>query len=144
MDTTANGRPIYASVAEWRAEAVRRFGNHPSKWRFVCPACGREATCDDFKALGAEPERATFECIGRVLNELGRRGEVYQDPPPPEVIGVDDNGEEVYAESEPYPSRRESGLPCNWAAFGLLGTLNAGTVVRRDGKDTWAFDFAEA
>lgn len=139
-------RPVYDGARAWKAEAVKRFGEYIGAWRFRCPACGHEATCDDFKALGVDPNRATIECIGRVLNEIGRGAEVYREPPPPEVVGYDYDDEadvEIYAEREPVPSRRESGKPCNWAAFGLLGTLNEGTVVRRDGMDTWVFDFAE-
>lgn len=142
--TTAHGRPVYESVDAWRAEAVKRFGASPAEWRFVCPACGHEATCADFKELGADPERASFECIGRVLNELGRREEVYQDPPEREVVGYDDDGEPIHGEAPEWPKRRESGKPCNWCSFGLFGTLNAGTLVKREGGgETWAFDFAE-
>lgn len=35
--------------------------------------------------------------------------------------------------------------PCDWAAFGLLGTLNEGTKLRLpDGREIWVFDFAES
>lgn len=141
-----HGRPVYDGARAWKAEAVKRFGASIAAWRFRCPACGHEATCGDFKELGADPNRATIECIGRVLNELGRHGEVYTEPPPREPIGYDEDADTyVYdEEEEDRPTRRGSGKPCDWAAFGLLGTLNEGTVVRRDGQDTWIFDFAEA
>lgn len=144
MTTTqqAPARPHYATVEAWREEAIRRFGPDPLKWKFVCPACGHEAMLEDFKALDADPQRATFECIGRVLNELGWHDMVYT-----EIARViddyDEDDEPIYAPREG-PARRESDLPCDWAAFGLLGTLNAGTRIDRDdGTETWAFDFAD-
>jgi hypothetical protein len=32
---------------------------------------------------------------------------------------------------------------CDWAAYGLFGTLGLGAVVRHDGGDVQVFDFAE-
>lgn len=102
--------------AEWLAEAERRFGPQARNWRFACPACGHEATCADFKALGADPSRAAVECIGRVHNELGTPGK---------------------------RGRHADGVqPCDWAAFGLLGTISGGVIVERDGGTTNAFAFA--
>lgn len=140
-----HGRPIYASVVEWRAEATRRFGDAPGEWRFVCPACGHEASCNDFRKLGADGDRAVMSCIGRVLNELGRNDEVYHEPPEPEIV-LDEDGEVIVDPTQrpSGPSRRESGLPCNWSAGGLLGTLNEGSVIMDGvGKQIWVFDFAE-
>lgn len=37
------------------------------KWRMLCPACGNIASPDDFKKLGADPQRAAQECIGRAM-----------------------------------------------------------------------------
>jgi hypothetical protein len=51
-------------LAAWQDEMDRR-GRMDCK--FVCPACGNEASPNDFKALGADPQRAPQECIGRVL-----------------------------------------------------------------------------
>lgn len=94
---------------EWLAEAKRRFGDDPANWRFVCPACAHEATCGDFKALGTDPNRAAVECIGRVHNEVGSPG----------VRGKNADGVQ----------------PCNWAAFGLLGTLNGGILIECEATD---------
>lgn len=58
----------YASMAEWQAEATRRFGPDYRKWRFVCPACGHVASVADWKALGAI-ENAAFSCVGRWTKE---------------------------------------------------------------------------
>lgn len=108
--------------AEWLAEAERRFGKNPLKWRFACPACAHTATCDDFKALGVAPDRAAVECIGRVHNELGTPGK---------------------------RGKNADGIqPCNWAAFGLLGTLNGGVIIEvpatdeHDASTVNAFAFA--
>lgn len=109
------------TLQEWQAEAIDRFGADPNTWRFVCPACGHTASCADFAALGADPARAAHECIGRVLREQGRADETHT-----------------------ADRRRDSGKPCDWAAFGLLGTLNGGVrVTRPDGRQALAFDFAE-
>lgn len=50
--------------AEWRAEAVRRFGDDPASWRFVCPSCGYGASLQEWKDAGAE-DAAAFSCVGR-------------------------------------------------------------------------------
>ena len=51
--------------AEWVAEATRRFGADPLKWRFVCPSCGHVAAVQDWKDAGAPSECAAFSCVGR-------------------------------------------------------------------------------
>lgn len=53
--------------AEWRAEAERRFGSDPLKWRFVCPACGVTQEVSDFTAGendAVAAQRAAQYCIG--------------------------------------------------------------------------------
>ncbi len=57
--------PITMTQDEWLAEAHRRFGPHPVDWRFVCPACGNEASGREFKEAGAKPDAMRCECIGR-------------------------------------------------------------------------------
>lgn len=107
---------IEMTLAQWHAEATRRFGE-PENWRFVCPACKHEASCTDFIDLEADPERAAQECIGRVLNERkapGTRGR-----------GV---------------NRTQ---PCDWAAFGLLKLADCVKVTFEDGTEHFAFPFAE-
>ena len=56
------------TAAQWEAEAIRRFGNDPLKWRFVCPLCGHEQAVEDFRPYedkGATPDSARCVCIGR-------------------------------------------------------------------------------
>ena len=56
----------YNSIEDWRAEAARRFGSDPLKWKFRCPMCGHVASVQDFKDAGAKsPNVAYQECIGR-------------------------------------------------------------------------------
>ena len=58
---------------EWREEAVRRFGEDPLQWKFVCPVCGHVQSPADFeqyKDQGATPDCAYFNCIGRYIEGL--------------------------------------------------------------------------
>jgi hypothetical protein len=55
------------TLDEFNAEGVRRFGEDRRNWRFACPMCGNVATPGEFKARGADPERAATECIGRTF-----------------------------------------------------------------------------
>lgn len=104
------------SLDKWREEAVRRFGKNPDNWGFVCPACGHIATVGEFRALGANPNQALQECIGRV-NGKGADG----------MKGLD------------------VGFGCNWAAYGLFRTLGKGIIVKpEDEKTVEVFDFAPA
>lgn len=58
---------IRCTLEGWRAEAVRRFGPDPRKWKFVCPGCGQVQCGEDFIAAGIDRafERVWFSCIGR-------------------------------------------------------------------------------
>lgn len=60
---------IYASVEEWHAEGVKRFGPDMMKWKFVCPACGHVQTPEDYKAAGAPESTVGFSCVGRWLKK---------------------------------------------------------------------------
>ena len=51
--------------ADWKAEAVRRFGADPLGWKFVCPSCGHVASVKDWKDAGAPEGAVAFSCIGR-------------------------------------------------------------------------------
>lgn len=55
----------------WLREARRRFGHGPKGWRFRCVQCSAEYSVGDFVARGADPQRATSECIGRLDLEAG-------------------------------------------------------------------------
>jgi hypothetical protein len=108
---------IYETVGEWQYEGKRRFGSDFEEWKFVCPCCGRVTAVKEFKPFGAEPADAYQNCIGR-FNGKG-------------ADGMKRGGKEVPANG------------CNWAAYGFLGTLDRGAVVRHDGKGIQVFDFAE-
>lgn len=105
------------TLEKWRAEAVRRFGDNPENWKFVCPACGRINTGREFREAGATPNDMYQTCIGRHNGNMR-----------PASKGA-----------------KEDGKGCDWAAFGLLGTLGKGdTVVVEDGKEIDVFAFAES
>jgi hypothetical protein len=69
MGETTETTMVTQTLAEWQAEAKRRFGD-AANWRFVCPACGNEQTPLDFKELGVDPQLAYQECIGRHVDAL--------------------------------------------------------------------------
>lgn len=50
---------------EWLAEAERRFGPDPMKWKFVCPCCKHVTAVEDWKKAGAKEENVAFSCVGR-------------------------------------------------------------------------------
>ena len=98
----------------WRAEARRRGGGDLLDCPFICPLCGNVATPRQFKDAGAEGGRAARECLGRAT---GAPGGLRSGTP--------------------------RSQPCDWAAFGLFGTLGKGvTVVYPDGREVEAFAFA--
>jgi hypothetical protein len=53
------------TLEEWRAEAAKRFGDDPMKWKFVCPSCGHVQTPQDYKDAGAPSTAVGFSCVGR-------------------------------------------------------------------------------
>ena len=107
------------TLAEWRAEAVHRFGSDPVGWKFVCPACGNVQCADDFISINCkrvpigdretpfpvkDPENTAYrECIGRY--DKGAGG-------------------------------------CDYAAFGLISSDIE--VILPDGGSVHVFPFAEA
>ena len=101
---------------KWQAEGNRRFGDDIANWRFICPACGRVNRGQEFKEAGASPDDMYKTCIGR-HNGKGVDGMNKHKTPP------------------------EHG--CNWAAFGLFGTLGKGDTVIKDGNNIDVFAFAE-
>jgi len=102
------------TLAEWHAEAERRFGASYQDWKFVCPACGHVQKVIDFrpyKDAGANPNSAYQECIGRY-------------------------------EGVPRSATKESGKgPCDYAGYGLIDLCPV-TVVMEDGREIKVFDFA--
>lgn len=97
-------------LAEWQDEMEKR-GKLDCK--FVCPACGNEASPADFIAAGADPQRAPQECIGRVNPKVMAGGKFEPGP----------NG------------------GCDWAAFGLFDLCT--THIEVDGKPVPVFAFAD-
>lgn len=76
---------------EWTAEAVRRFGDDPMKWRFVCPSCGHVASVQDWKDAGAPEGAVAFSCVGR------------------------------WHGGDPEKTFMKQGGPCDYAGGGLIG-----------------------
>lgn len=108
------------TLQEWQEEGKRRFGVDVKNWKFICPACGRTNTGHDFSKAGATPDDLYTTCIGRHNGK-----------------GVDGMGV-MKSKRKPSP---EHG--CNWAAFGLFGTLNSGDIViNKDGAEIAVFSFA--
>lgn len=65
----------FSSYAEWKKEAVSRFGEDSRKWKFICPSCGHIATVQDWKDAGAPLGTIAFSCVGRYLS---KRHEAFQ------------------------------------------------------------------
>lgn len=104
---------IEITLEQWQEEGKRLFGDDVKKWTFVCPACGHVSTVQDFLDVGAAVNDAYNVCIGR-KNGKGADG----------MEGMD------------------KGNGCNWAAYGLFGTLGKGTtVITPKGDKTDIFDF---
>jgi len=53
------------TIDEWRAEASKRYGADPLKWKFRCPVCGYVASVQDWKDAGADSGAVAFSCVGR-------------------------------------------------------------------------------
>ena len=68
---------VYTTPEEWRKEGRRRFGPDPENWKFICPACGRVNTGQEFKDAGAEPDSMYCECIGRYDKSKGCNWAAY-------------------------------------------------------------------
>lgn len=101
-------------LEEWRRRATELGGGDIKHCPFVCPNCGNVATPQDFIAAGGKGASAPQSCIGRVTG-----------------------GESGMRKSADGAQR-----PCDWAAFGLFGTLGRGVFVKMpDGElvDTFAF-----
>ena len=109
------------SVADWKAEGARRFGEDFRQWKWRCPICGNIATMDDFKAVGAQPQSAYQECIGRHITGSAR-----------DFAGT--------------PGANGKKSPCDYAAYGLFRALGGYLVIPEDpkGKSVPVFPFAEA
>jgi len=38
---------------QWKAEAIKRYGDDSSKWKFRCPACGVVTSVQEWKEFGS-------------------------------------------------------------------------------------------
>ena len=66
----------FMSPDEWRDEAIKRFGNDPWDWRFVCPVFKTEQGMREFaEKTGLTPDEIVnvigFSCVGRWTNDVG-------------------------------------------------------------------------
>jgi hypothetical protein len=50
---------------EWLNELRNRFGKDTKNWAFVCPACGKVSTVQEFLDAGADVNDSYQSCIGR-------------------------------------------------------------------------------
>jgi hypothetical protein len=105
------------TVAVWLQKGRELFGDDWSKWRFECPCCGNVQTPADFAAIGAEPQGAYQECIGRhTVNRAKNLGSV--------------------AAADGAKS------PCDYAAYGLFNALRGHKVLSDSGKTVSTLPFA--
>lgn len=61
--------------AEWKAEAIKRFGQNNKDWKFVCPSCGYVASVQDWEFAGAPTGAVAFSCIGRYTGSTKEMGD---------------------------------------------------------------------
>lgn len=107
------------SLKEWQEEGKKKFGDLKN-WAFKCPACGHVATVQDFLDAGGDINDSYQNCIGR-------------------INGKGENG----------MKGKDKGYGCNWAAYGLFGTLGKGrviTITTPEGKEVElaeVFDFSK-
>lgn len=69
------GHVRYESLADWHAEARRRFGDDPMNWKFVCPSCKKVTSIKEWKEAGASENEVAFSCVGRHIK--GCKGEIF-------------------------------------------------------------------
>lgn len=121
MKRAPHALPGAITVAEWRAEGVRLFGEDMFAWRFVCPCCGHVAKVADWRDAGAPEGAVAFSCVGRWTG------------------GGTGAGFFVAREGDP---QKAPTVPCNYAGGGLFG-LNPVEVIDPDGIHRHVFAFAD-
>lgn len=108
---------IEQRVDDWIEEGIKLFGPNTKRWKSVCPCCGRVTKVQEFIDLGQNENAAFQNCIGR-FNGKGKPG----------LKGTIEN----------------NANGCDWAAYGLFGTLDKGRIVIADnGTKINVFDFAK-
>ena len=106
------------SYDEWIAAGRTLFGDDMLQWRFECPVCKHVATSEDFRSyqeIGATPDSATQECLGRYLPKEQRATQ----------LGLEGSTKQ----------------PCDYAGYGLF-RLSPVIVVMPDGERRHSFAFA--
>ena len=58
--------------ADWKAEAIKLYGEDSSQWEFRCPVCGHVTKVKDWQDAGAPEGQVAFSCVGRHID--GARG----------------------------------------------------------------------
>lgn len=59
------------TLEEWQKEMKLAFPEGINSVSFECPKCGRVTSLGEFKALGADPDKAPQACIGRFVAGTG-------------------------------------------------------------------------
>ena len=84
---------------EWMAEGERLYGKDPLKWRFVCPACGRISTGEEFHNVGATINDMMFNCIGRFKVRENGKAEIGCDWTANGLFGTQGKGVKILMDS---------------------------------------------
>lgn len=114
IEKEAKGMNTY-TLDEWRSKLRDSFGTQARDFKFVCPACGKVTSVAEFVEAGLSEDDA---CNAAYQECIGR----YTGAGSPE----------------------KDKQPCNWAAYGLFGTLgNGAIVVTPEGKRIEVFAIAE-
>lgn len=101
------------TLKEWREKGETLFGKDFKTWQFVCPGCGNVASIQDFINLGQDEENACNHSYNECISRYTNAG-----------------------------SPQQNKKPCNWAAYGLLGTLGKGIMIEvKEEKEIEIFDF---
>jgi hypothetical protein len=109
----AQTTPRTIAHADWKAEAARRFGADPLRWRFVCPSCGHVAEVAEWRAVAAPAGAVAFACLGRFIGDPQAAAEA---------------------------AFLNAGGPCNYTSGGLFN-ISPVTVELPDGTKQSAFEF---
>jgi hypothetical protein len=56
---------IEQNIEEWRNEAIARFGEKASEWKFICSACEHIQSVGDFREKDLDPQKSYTNCMGR-------------------------------------------------------------------------------
>jgi hypothetical protein len=102
------------TLQEWLDKGKKLFGEDMFQWEFVCPSCGNVQKPEDFRkheSMGATPDTARYNCIGRYDGHM-------------------DNDAFVSGGKQ----------PCNYCSGGLIN-INPVVVKTPEGKEIRSFAF---